>query len=654
MRDYYFYTDPSKLQPQTKDQAFGQFATPGFDNYRTTSLHTVNGATTVPAIAVCSGTICIQPNGNTFNIILKPDYQPSFNFPYIQYFIYKGIKKESLVSLNEIIVNDSIPFIKRFHENWEDEKQEEDGTVVPNPKTNSADVLGLYYQPESLVSGEENRYYDVEPSIFNDNNAIDNFFYYSGLDPAFALPIVKAGEKIGDFISNFGFEIIVERFGYEAKIQWSRNFENIIKVGKITDQLNEDDTWSVTDKTYFTHWLDKEVSLNFIDACAFFGSFGNENLYYKKNGTVKTMLPDYNALYEIIIKPVFRNKNRLYIRITDSHLNSYLLWKTSKKINVTNAFLSEDSQLWPDMVIEMGEPALPPPDHLAGDYTYYNLDLPALQEENLIVLQGFFATRQNRIGRYTIENYEVIDGVVSVKLHSGIENVMNCSAFVELCLEESNEILSDRDKSWKLYRYLNISSLKYRHNILDAVSGSTSDFGMFPFAQPFLSVVNTESVVSQMAYIVGDKDVYVVTYPLERKGKTITPLVPMAKVMADEDTLTYFLHRTSIKSYRIRIKEIKYTDATETKKKDINIIGKDFPFDTNSYHELYNIIGIDRDRYLNNGNSSAIGQFIKIALKKSEKEFNEYTISSVDIKKTSIGEIQKSDGSINIRAFEAK
>jgi len=110
MADFYFFTEPEKLDPQTSDQAFGSvlntdpaFET-GKDKYRITDIHTGVNA---PAIAVCDGLVCVQPDSpTTYCIILKPIYQPSFDFPFIKFFLYKGIQRSSLVNnSNEIIVD---------------------------------------------------------------------------------------------------------------------------------------------------------------------------------------------------------------------------------------------------------------------------------------------------------------------------------------------------------------------------------------------------------------------------------------------------------------------------------------------------------------------------------------------------------------------
>jgi len=314
LRRYFFYTDPDKLPPsQAADQAFGPAGTSGGDDlYRITNLHT---ATDAPAIAVCDGIICVQDDDvGTFSIILKPNYQPPFDFPFIKYFIYKGIKKSSLVTSNSVKFanKNSIPFIKRIDESWENPLP--DSTA--NPKSDSKEVLGLVYKAGSNFDVD-----GTSKAIFEVTDPIDNFFYYP--NTKFTLPLVRAGEKIGEFAGTFGFEIVLERLGYEPKIELARTKTNYIRVTALTGS-----NYAPDDADYFKHWHDKEECLNYIDPCAFYGSFSSAKVFYyyptknNKRGKCNTPEEIYNSLLNH-----FYNKNTVYLDVRNDYNYSFNYFK---------------------------------------------------------------------------------------------------------------------------------------------------------------------------------------------------------------------------------------------------------------------------------------------------------------------------------------
>jgi len=324
LKNYFFYTDPTVLSPQNDNQTFGPVLSTdsdfesGKDKYRITNLH---ASTNAPAIAICDGTICVQPdNQGSFSIILKPDYQPNFDFPYIKYFIYKGVKKTSLVKVgaNEIEYDLTIPFLKTIRDDVDHWNKPD------NDITKSDEILGLAYKSPFPYTVDTNTI-----DIFADNQPIDNLFYYP--KPDFQLPSVKAGEKIGVFEdASFGFEIVLERLGYEPKISLARTLLNHIKVDSITDSLNQVNTWQVDDADYFLHCHAKEECLNYIDPSAFYGSFCGSKVYYKKatdlSKRIKCNSPE--EIYDDILDKVkFVNRNKVYIDIRNDYNYSYNYYK---------------------------------------------------------------------------------------------------------------------------------------------------------------------------------------------------------------------------------------------------------------------------------------------------------------------------------------
>ena len=378
MKKYFFYTVPTILDPQNRDQAFGPVDDSigsSADKYQITNLHTVQLGKVAPAIAVCDGMICIQEDElGTYSIILKPKYQPNFDFPYIKYFIYKGIKSSSLTNGSSIdfTKENEVPFINDIFKSWKPE-------IINNTDTvnNSKDVLGLIYKPNEKFPVDGN-----QTLICENSNPIDNLFYYP--NKKFQLPIVKAGEKIGGFANEFGFEIVLERLGYEPKIELARTKTNYIEVNTITDPL---DTSNPTDADYFLHWHAKEECLNYIDPCAFYGSFcGTKVFYYdptKTNKRTKCNSPE--EIYTHILNQVnFVNKNKIYIDIRNDYgdsLNYYKDYGNFIKHNGNN--INYNSRNWPINIIES----------INGD-PYVNVTLPIGNNNNSLI---FISSLQNKI-----------------------------------------------------------------------------------------------------------------------------------------------------------------------------------------------------------------------------------------------------------------
>ena len=201
----------------------------GKNRYRTTNIHQSNGQ--APAIAVCNGTICLQHNDTgTYNIILRPRYQPSIDLPFIKYFIYKGITHEGIMNAFDGIldISSTIPFVKSIKEIWLKDKDTSDTSTAPSASY-VADVLGLSYNPShpaeydpviSDVNGDPTR-------IFADDQPLDNLFYFP--NSKVQKPEVRSGDIIGNFASggNVGFEIVFERLGFEPLQSVARAYEGL-------------------------------------------------------------------------------------------------------------------------------------------------------------------------------------------------------------------------------------------------------------------------------------------------------------------------------------------------------------------------------------------------------------------------------------------
>ncbi|MBU3662994.1 MAG: hypothetical protein FGM41_07330 [Bacteroidetes bacterium] len=309
---FYFFTELDKLNDQStisNGEAYGPTsAAVGMDRFRVTCTHKVSSDAKV--IAVCKGTILVQEQTGTsdlVNIILKPFEQPPFEFPKIKYFIYRGVKKSSLVSDSNIAAKNTNNLTDSL---WTD--------------YNNFNNLSDQAPPYQLLGLGKNT--AIAP--YRNEDLLDNLFYQPDTDHQ--LPTVQAGWHLANFDSNatFGFEIMFESLGFEPQLGIARKAENIIEVTTLAS--------SPTQAVFFEHWHDKEDILNYLDPCAFWGSFYTKNLLVFNNGDKEKKKED--TLYSAVLSK-FKNKNKCYIEIRNEFnfsLNYFKNYGSSATNNTTN------------------------------------------------------------------------------------------------------------------------------------------------------------------------------------------------------------------------------------------------------------------------------------------------------------------------------
>jgi hypothetical protein len=259
MAKFFFFTDPNLFDAQLANQAFGPAGTSASkDQFRVTDIHSSSSAADIPAFAICDGRICVQADaGGTLSLILKPDQQPPFAFPFISYVIYKGIDPASL--LNGNVVATTPPGTNQLLDDVRNTWQKNSRSGDPKKE-----CLGVHLREDASTT----IYPWLDPTRYGPDKPIDNLFFAG--DSSKEPPPVEGGWRIGNFsATGFGLEIIVERIGSIPKIEWARALENIVKV----DSLDQSVTYAPNNANYFKHWHDKEEILNFVDPCAFWGSF---------------------------------------------------------------------------------------------------------------------------------------------------------------------------------------------------------------------------------------------------------------------------------------------------------------------------------------------------------------------------------------------
>jgi hypothetical protein len=339
----HFFTEIDTLKNQNTSGnglAYGPSGSSGSkDLFRVTSTHKTDGD--AKAIAVCKGIILVQEqtgNSNLVNIVLKPFEQPPFEFPKIKYFIYRGINKSSLVSGS--LVAGSQNALSSTNSNltqsiWIDYKAFNGSTAEP-----PIALLGLGMNTAN--------------SPYKDSDSIDGIF--NQINATHQLPVVQAGWHIGDFgADHVGFEIMFESLGFVPILEIARKSENAIEVTTLAS--------SPTQADFFEHWHDKEDILNYIDPCAFFGSFYNHDLKVKNSNGSESLKKGETIYNDILIN--FINKNKCYIDIRNEFnfsLNYFKNYGTSATNNTTNIKLAKGANAsttinyytngWPILILD--------------------------------------------------------------------------------------------------------------------------------------------------------------------------------------------------------------------------------------------------------------------------------------------------------------
>ena len=284
MSDIYFFTDVDLLEEQTaeqgQEQAKGRAFGPVFGHedtqYRVTSMHTAKADPN--AYAVCDGWIFAQEiDANYISIVLKPFYSNNSYTSQIKYFIYKGIKKSSLIENGFVIES-----------------------IGTNKKTQSLlEYLNTSYNNYYKVryginSGSKNKITESTIGIglihkdneIKETTTLDSIFQRSDIH----FFRVKSGLVLGNFDkNNIGFEVVVNDIGESINLSDIRDIETIIEHNP---SENDNDIEARTKK---------EKILNYIDPCCFYSEFYalSEDLSYEQVKQLKTVVvASYNNLVQ--------------------------------------------------------------------------------------------------------------------------------------------------------------------------------------------------------------------------------------------------------------------------------------------------------------------------------------------------------------------
>ncbi|PTX59469.1 hypothetical protein C8N46_10958 [Kordia periserrulae] len=311
MENFFFFTDKQSWenQDQSNQREFG--AIDG-NNYRLQSTHKFSSGNPNLAVATCKSIVLIQEasgNPNLINIALKPVNPVDWEYDGIAYFMYRGIKKDSVIIPNpttgtdfpEILASSSIagaPDIKTAVI----ENKARLNADTQNPDNDPAIPRHLGYSYSATADPTSDDY-------VLDDVLLEEIFFKEPNDITFQLPIVEAGAILGEFSTTnlAGFEIIGDQIGFEATMGTLRaSEEHILDVS----------SYSSNEKKYR-----KEEILNYFDPAAFYGNFILTDDELKGfNATSPTFSETLNK--EVLLDD-FTNKHKTYVDIRHQTGHSY-------------------------------------------------------------------------------------------------------------------------------------------------------------------------------------------------------------------------------------------------------------------------------------------------------------------------------------------
>jgi hypothetical protein len=311
MENFFFFTDKQSWenQDQSNQREFG--AIDG-NTYRLQSTHKFSSGNQNLAIAACKSIILIQEasgNPNLINIALKPVNPVNWEYDGIAYFIYRGVKKDSIIIPNpttgtdfpEILASSSIagaPDIKTAVI----ENKARLNADTQNPDNDPAIPRHLGYSYSASADPATDDY-------VLDDALLEEIFFKEPNDITFQLPIVEAGAILGEFSTTnlSGFEIIGDQIGFEATMGTLRaSEEHILNVS----------SYSSNEKKYR-----KEEILNYFDPAAFYGNFFRNGIKLSGFTTANSLFSQELSVIDTI--NFFENKNKVYLDIRHQTGYSY-------------------------------------------------------------------------------------------------------------------------------------------------------------------------------------------------------------------------------------------------------------------------------------------------------------------------------------------
>lgn len=252
------------------------------------------------AFACQDGLMIVQQSDihpDLVNLIIKPIKGLEISLGNVQYYVYRGIQKDSLIVDSKIISKNNAKKHSLIERIWENAESYWKQAKIPLDSDLSEGIIGYDSSLQNDVKIE---------SIYN--------YFNENVSPI----LVKEGEWIADFssIDKIKFEIILD----VDKLN-NPSFDNEINLGYLRKGEHEID---VTNLTGFTKRAKQELILSYIDPCAFFGmhyDLGVNTTIINENNSLVEVKKQGKLYSDLLIK--FLTKNRVYIDIRSEKGYSY-------------------------------------------------------------------------------------------------------------------------------------------------------------------------------------------------------------------------------------------------------------------------------------------------------------------------------------------
>ncbi|WP_422083485.1 hypothetical protein [Ulvibacterium sp.] len=283
----HFFIDQDTLSTQLPEDAFGPDSIDPSTKYNVTSKFQLSQEAKV--FAVQGSTMIVQQSDvdpTLVNLLLKPCFQDGV-IADIQYYVYRGVLKSSLISGNDIVVQaaNNNELISRI---WDE-----------SPTDTSFGTIGF---DDNSLSGSTN----VE-DILNNTHATVKSIY------------VKEGEWIGSFSTThkIGFEVILRTNRFVVDLTYVRGGNYVV---------------DTTGFVGFALQTKREEILNFLDPAAFFGLHSYLRVRYSEYNPDKVVkITSANRtsnqfIYNKLLSN-FYTSNKVYLDIRSEKGYSYNLYE---------------------------------------------------------------------------------------------------------------------------------------------------------------------------------------------------------------------------------------------------------------------------------------------------------------------------------------
>ena len=327
MFNIFFYCDPGLIQKQTATNKYGPIDNSPEQSFRVTNLH--SSSVDNPAYAVCDGFLFMQAGeGDTLNLILKPLQDNFGNDIKVQYIIYKGIKKSSLLESDgkSLIQNDNIDLLRLVWQNHL--RLEEDRTL---------------YQESSEPKPDAEKIFKL--NSLDQQESIDNLYY--NYDPAFQPFIVKAGADIGSFQeTSFSVQFCAEPLGKPLNNSEIQSIDSIISYSEHQGGITTAQSFAIEKK--------KQKVLSFYDASSFYSGYVESGVNIITGGVESKV---YGAeLYEKVLAK-FGTCQTIYINLDciesrDFSTADYLSAGIKLNHSASSLQLTRKTDSWPLCIVD--------------------------------------------------------------------------------------------------------------------------------------------------------------------------------------------------------------------------------------------------------------------------------------------------------------